>query len=1631
MKYLALFMMLFVLSACNGAKEGFKSLGTDDNAGHEVNLDPVTIESFTPVLSPSIMTNTNQVFFGITVPGNVGTLTYDFDLDGSTDLQSGPSPFYTLPGATLTTGLHEITVTASNGVTSASKVFQVKKNSPTQIVSFSPALSGVSITCGTGSAVFSAVMADADNDTYTIRWELDSAIVTPTTPFTNVLTTLPISQFTYSPDCAQSGTHTLTARVYDGHEVSTKTWTFGVNAAPVPPEAVQILSFTPVLNPVIITSAQSQTFAVTVNPVAGAVNYEFMLDNSAVLQTGSSSFYPLVGSSLTAGYHSLKVTASSNGTSSEKVFNLRKNTPPNLTSYTPGFTGTSFNCSGGSVTITTSFSDFDLDFIMARWKLDNANVDSTSPFVSVTTNGSSSQLVYTPDCTKVGFHSLKLYLSDGHEETITEWNVSITNPPTPPGNVNIVTFTPTSSPVVLTNSTSETFAVSIQDGAGIVDYEFKKDFSTILQNGTTPFIVINGASLTPGLHTLKVKGTNSVSYDEKVFNVRKNTPPAVVSYSPALAGASLNCGQDTITFNGIMNDIDNDAFTMSWELDSAVVGSSTPFTVVNSTSVSTQLAYTPDCTTSGYHTLSLKIFDGYETTSKTWTYNVINPTVERITSYFPTSPSLVALSSESDKPFTVAGTGIGSLTFKWKIDTILVKTDIGVATSTLNLDLTTLAIGNHSIELTLTDSVTTNDPTTPVKQNWILYRNEKPRFVTLSPSSAQKINISTLKSITSSIVDANDTFTVTMTKGNLDCNPLSECGLSSQVLPTSTGTYSSVFNPSSSFLGENLFTLKVTDSHGEYIENDFDLNVNYFSDACNNLSSGHICTLSGLPGLGSNLNTITQANKIRITPSWITQDDQGNWFFTDHSTHTVWYNNTLSNPVSILGITVPANTIYVVAGMGVPGAGGNGQFARKQALNFNPAGYGGGTAWDPGRKELYIADYNNNRVIKVGPDGRGYIVCGGANLTGQGVLAKDSRCTNPVDVDFDPVNRRLYISQYNDHVVKYVDASAVSYSTWPSYIIAGVYGGNASTAGSTNLSAFPSTTVAGTSRLNGPWGINLDTSDGILYVVEYSSCRIRAVGLPGATSRSFGSASIAAGSTAHVTTGGCASAAINTDTPMNSINFNRPYEIFPHKVSGALTGMFVSDFGANRVMYLNNSGTTLGIGNQTIANGMGNNILGNGTASPTNPPTGRTSAIVNPIGIFKSGTSLFAGIRGNSIIRSLDLTSTNGTVANFLGGTPRAGYSGNTPIDSKLVTFNQPLSLLYRETGNLIYIADAINYMIRAMNLTTGVVQDFIGTGTSGTETQLNTVTTSTRMTQPRSMAFIDDFFVYNDVSNNCFLRAFNSRVTDETVMGTLILQNRTNVIAGFPNTCGAFVGTNPLSVTNTNAKLDNPYGIAFDEVSRNAYIASSNSHCILKLSESGILSPFIGTCGMAGTSGSPVYGGAYNDPAMLIRFPTEIIMDPMPGNEGNFFFADHTDTTKAHIKYVNLVNNSVVSFPGDIIVAKNNVETVFAGSTSPGYIRSIAAYEEWFCYTSGGTTTGQGNNTITCRNRSTSVSKVFGMAGEGGISPEGSDEGALIDDVASTVSLAVPSGLTFNKSGDLIISEQNGHVIRMIKKWW
>jgi hypothetical protein len=1673
-------MLLLIVSACNKAGSGAFDNLEDEGPGSDETLQSVEISSFIPTIDPVILTNSTSSVFGVTVTGNVGSVTYNFVLDGTTTLQTGNTAFLNVLGSSLSAGNHEIKIIADNITSSDEKTFNVRKNSPTSIVTFSPATTGASLNCGTGSLTFSGIMNDIDGDSFLATWELDSVAVDSSTAFTTVTTVTPYSDLVYAPDCTKAGSHILTLKVFDGYETTQKTWSFTVNNPPPPPGTVAITSFTPVITPVVITNATSPTFGVTIADGAGAVTYDFILDNTTTLQSSATSFLSLLGSTLTPGFHSLKVVARNATSQDEKIFNLRKNTPPSVSTYTPALTGNSFSCSGGSLVLNATFSDVNLDAVSVSWKIDNAAVVPTTPFTAASSTASTTALTYSPDCTAVGFHVFELILSDGYETFTQSWTASVNNPPTPPGNVTISTFTPTATPVVLTGATNSTFAVSIVDGAGVVTYEFKLDNTTVLQTSTTPYLILNGSSLSVGNHVLKVKASNSVSYDEKSFNIRRNALPTSVAYSPALTGTNVNCSSTAITFDTTVIDADYDAITKTWELDGVPIVHNLPSVAISSNPNYGRLDYIPDCNGTGPHTMTFKGYDGYETYSLAWSFNVVNPAQESIGTTSPAGSNIVVLSTESTKGFSArALTGIPPYEFKWTIKRagfpdVLKLTESSVTESSFTLNSSDLAFGDQTVVVALTDSSSGNNPALPAERSWTVYKNQKPQLTSITPASLKKLNSGTTTNLSALITDSSDTFTSSISRGSASCSTPSLCGLSLVTLPTATGSFSAAFTSSTTFVGNNDFTLNVTDSHGESSSTQFSLNANYFSQACNDLDPGEICTLAGMPGIGDelNLNVAGNSAKVRIHPTMMSVHNLGltrnNIFITDMGMHVVWYWNRQATSFQLGPYTVPANSVKAI--IGVPGfqtttsaVGSFGSLTPTQLGNFFLNFPTGVTNTSTGSgatmvTNLYIGESNANRVLRIQFSNAASTatVLPSAAVTGCGTSAN----TFDVEVDTFSSPNKLYVACNNNSVLRTLDlGSASAFATAaPTAFVSAAGAGSPYSDG-----AFPGT--AFTAQLG---AMTWDNVDKVLYFTETNTCRLRVLNPVGNSAVNlFDTFTVAAG-TIKTVSGGL-NVATWCSTPLGyygtttTTQFGALRGVQPYRVNGVLRGFFVSDSTYHRVVFLNQSASTITIGNRAIAAYTAGIVFGlNGASGAANNNSallgGKSSTLNTPYDIAIDGGTLFVSDYGNSRIRSLiiddnaapPVITSNGTVATAIGSIPKAGYNESPTLQAQNVQFNSPQSIKYDSANNRLLISDALNYRIRSLSLATGVVDTLVGNGSYNDQiNQANPL--QLNMRGPRDIdihkyagsefpVFADSILGNAGAFNN-IIRTLNSYGDIENVMGTDSDPGKTNVIAGIQAAttwAGAALATfnnQPAVITPIN----NPSGVGSDGSANVLYVAAYADHCIHKIDGSGIISMYAGLCGSLGTTSGSLLGARFTN-------PWDIEMDTL--YPGNFFVIDSTNAAVSLLKYVN-TSATPRSILGTI-VAGNSVEALSL-APGPNFANAVAVNNDQVCFANGRftgpLTTNFATQSVICYARagSGSLSLYVGNRNNPGLgtpifrgrTPKYDEDEGIgmgyggLDPVNNPVQLAGPEGLAFDAQGNLYISEARGQTIRMVKKWY
>jgi sugar lactone lactonase YvrE len=167
----------------------------------------------------------------------------------------------------------------------------------------------------------------------------------------------------------------------------------------------------------------------------------------------------------------------------------------------------------------------------------------------------------------------------------------------------------------------------------------------------------------------------------------------------------------------------------------------------------------------------------------------------------------------------------------------------------------------------------------------------------------------------------------------------------------------------------------------------------------------------------------------------------------------------------------PDGIITTLVGNGTAGFGGDNGPATLASLNF-PYGIG----VDPSGN-LWIADYANHRIRRVGADGKINTVAGTgvAGFSGDGGAALSAQLSNPISVKFD-TKGNAYVAEYTGHRVRKIAVDG-TISTVAGNGVAGFAGDGG---------------VATSANLNGPTDAAVDAYGNFL-IADYGNNRIRKV----------------------------------------------------------------------------------------------------------------------------------------------------------------------------------------------------------------------------------------------------------------------------------------------------------------------------------------------------------------------------------------------------------------------------------------------------------------------------------------------------------------------------------------------------------
>ena len=421
----------------------------------------------------------------------------------------------------------------------------------------------------------------------------------------------------------------------------------------------------------------------------------------------------------------------------------------------------------------------------------------------------------------------------------------------------------------------------------------------------------------------------------------------------------------------------------------------------------------------------------------------------------------------------------------------------------------------------------------------------------------------------------------------------------------------------------------------------------YIADAGNHRvrrvdSTGTITTVAGTGehGFGGDGGPASQAQI--SSPTGVAVDGAGNLYIADAGNHRV-------RRVDSTG------TITTVAGTGEAGFGGDGAPATQAGIDRLT-----GVAVD-GAGNLYIADWNSNRVRKVDSTGTITTIAGTGErgFGGDGGPASQAQISSPTGVAVDGAGN-LYIADWDNGRIRRVD-SAGTITT-----IAGTGG-------------FYFRGDGGPARqgwLSYPTGVAVDGA-GNLYIADADDHRIRKVDSTTGTITT-----VAGGVNTFGGDGG----------PASEAQISSPTGI---AVDGA-GNLYISDR-SHRIRKVDSTGTIT-----TVAGTGRRGFSGDGGPA--------SQARLNfPTGVAVDGAgNLYIADRTNFRIRKVDSTGTITTVA----GTGRRGFSGDGGPASQ-AQIELPTSVAIDGAGNL-YIADAGNDRIRRVDSTTGTITTVAGTGRRG-----------------------------------------------------------------------------------------------------------------------------------------------------------------------------------------------------------------------------------------------------------------------------------------------------------------------------
>ncbi|MBC99086.1 MAG: hypothetical protein CME63_15200 [Halobacteriovoraceae bacterium] len=1194
---------------------------------------------------------------------------------------------------------------------------------------------------------------------------------------------------------------------------------------------------------------------------------------------------------------------------------------------------------------------------------------------------------------------------DGFNE-LEDTEVTETDNSTPEENeveIIIESIIPEETPVILKEFQEVTFGIQVNSGAGDVNYQFFLD-NLLVQDGTSPFYILDTFYVDAGDHDLKVLASNSISEIEHIFNTRKNSKPLISLDTNS--SQTINCISDTFTLSISAVDPDADSMSYSYLLNGSE--NSTYLSGTNTLSTA-QVVFNPICAQAGSNTITIRATDIHgEYNDYSMAVTVTNPNIASIDSYSPTADPVVILSTET-RGFLVSASGNPPLNYTWEIDpgSTLVSC---AGSSTCSLSGGDLSPGEYTLTAEVSDSLGTSDD-----HDFNIVINDRPSISSSSPSNSSevKMNCNSIKSFQVQIQDLNIADGQVVT-ANWYLDNSTDSSLTT-TYDTSGYPYvaDATFAPGcdQTLLGDHEIKVVISDGF-ENQEYTWNVETNYFSDACNNLDSGEICTLVGMVGMGSHLNVDTNRDLLRFSPGWITTHPHG-IFFSDIQRRSVWFYNPNSDSRTVLGRSIPANSVVAMFGQNQIGRGTAGRSYTEFYLN-NPRGL----AYSLSEDALYVADQDNNRIIRFDGAGVGSIFAGGGSSNTDGVSRTTHQCNDPIGIALDESAQKLFVA-CNGNSTSTIKEFSTSINEGRTLIR---YGNSAVTEGTTGYS--------GGARLGRSYALVKDPNSDILYAADNQRCRIVAISYGGTATYFGGDISLSANRMERLTFNNSCNNTVNR-AYNNTGGRLRARDLAVYSEAGVTKGLFFTNTESSYIGFLNMTNSSITIGGNAVPGKYYHRIWGSGARDYGRGEPVYTASYSNyPYGIAVHNGNLIIGDSRNGRVGALDLTVGDGESFDYFGNHYYSTYDDETDKHANLRQLNQPHAMNYSNSENKLYFVDYANYRIRSVDLSTGKVVTEVGRGSGNSNSDPeDPLDAYTRGVYDLSLTNNEEVLLYTDyhggtgTNRNCLTRAYNMGTTDETFFNELLEFGKVQSVGGdFVQGCQNW----NASYENQKARsipLRFPSGIHAPSDGSRYFMSDMTMHCVYEVDANGDIKTFIGTCGSSGNTSGSFSSSRVTNPGTLVADTDSIL-----SSYGNFFIVERPIYNNSRVKYVNL-SPSPVTILGQTINSNEVGEVIF----SVDYVGSVASFENQICYSQG--SRGQLHNyphNVVCLDRDNAITslrigRVTSSSFNGAVQEQDEEEGVQ----ASSASLSGPYGLSFDVEGNLYIAERNSNTIRMVKRWY